>query len=104
MKNDQVSVSLRPRLTCAEIEQHLDAYIDRELEPGLARDVDKHLDKCEVCRALVHDCIQIVDTARTLAECQIPREVSRRLHERLAEEMAKTPVKPALRIVDTSSK
>jgi anti-sigma factor RsiW len=40
-------------MNCKGIEKYLDAYVDDELEPGLMLDVDRHLEACASCQAVV---------------------------------------------------
>ncbi len=39
------------RMTCEEVFQRLDDYLDRELTPDEARMVKEHLDTCAACAA-----------------------------------------------------
>lgn len=55
-------------MECRQIEQHLDAYADGELEPSAVVGFDRHLSGCEAC-------------SRSL---QVVRATKRAIHERLS--------------------
>jgi anti-sigma factor RsiW len=40
-------------MSCTHQKKYLDAYVDGELEPGLMLDIERHLETCESCQALV---------------------------------------------------
>ncbi len=40
-------------MSCTHQKKYLDAYVDGELEPGLMLDIERHLEACEGCQALV---------------------------------------------------
>ena len=40
-------------MSCKHERKYLDAYIDGELEPGLMLEIDRHLETCEGCQAVV---------------------------------------------------
>lgn len=85
-KDSRPSVSGRI-LHCTDIEALLDSYLDEEIDPLTSRQFEQHLDRCELCRSLVDDCRQIVHVAKTLSDKAVPADVSRRLRERLEEEI-----------------
>ena len=42
-------MSVQPELTCLEVFERLDDYLDRNLSPDEVTLVVRHLDQCEVC-------------------------------------------------------
>ena len=56
-------------MPCQETQDNLSAYLDGELEPEAARDVERHVEACAVCRDLLD---QLRAVAGVLAE--LPRE------------------------------
>jgi len=71
-------------LNCKRVIHQLCDYLDGELDPGLARELEKHLEHCE-------DCHLVVDTTRKTIEiyCNsepmtLPAGVRERLERALA--------------------
>lgn len=85
MDSDRKSFLERRGLSCSEVEELLDSYIDAEMSPPLTFRFEQHLESCELCRSLVSDCQHIVTMARSLSEAPIPPMVSLRLREALRE-------------------
>ena len=83
MDNDRKSFLERRGLSCGEVEELIDSYIDSEMSPPHAARFEQHLERCEYCRALVSDCQHIVSMAKTLSEAPMPPGVSMRLREAL---------------------
>jgi hypothetical protein len=48
-------------MQCDNVDQHLSAYRDGELEPNLAREVREHLAGCASCRAALYEMDQVWD-------------------------------------------
>jgi anti-sigma factor RsiW len=45
----------RPKgMSCQEVAEVLQQYLDREIEPGLARRVTVHVEACDLCAVEVH--------------------------------------------------
>lgn len=86
MDNDQFSSRCDRILPCAEIEKHLDSYLDGEIDQSLKRNFEQHLTRCEACSSLVTDCQHILQVAKNLSETVVPQDVRKRLRERLADE------------------
>ena len=85
MDTDRKSFLERRGLSCAEVEELIDSYIDAEMSPPMAARFEHHLECCEYCSSLVSDCQHIVSMAKTLSETPIPPMVSMRLREALRE-------------------
>ena len=89
----------RRPLSCSEIEELLDSYIDEEMAAPMVCRFEQHLSHCEECRALVTDCEQIVFAAKSLAEESIPQDVSLRLRESLREQVGNNVVRKPPKLV-----
>ena len=83
MDKDVKSILERRVLSCSDVEELLDSYVDGEMAASMTPRFEQHLDGCEYCRILVADCQQLVSVARSLADAPIPQEISQRLREAL---------------------
>jgi anti-sigma factor (TIGR02949 family) len=79
------------KLSCQQVLEELNSYVDREASADLRRAIELHLERCPRCW-VVYD-----TTARTLrivteAEpFEVPLEVSARLYQRLAQVFSQPP-------------
>ena len=78
-------------MNCKRVIHQLCDYLDGELDPGLARELEKHLEHCA-------DCHLVVDTTRKTIEIYCTSEplpllagVQERLDRALAEKLKRTP-------------
>lgn len=79
-------------MTCQELPTA--AYVDGELDPVAERDVERHLEGCAVCRALVADLRTLRAAAFTLDRREPPADLFRRIQARLGAE----PPQPVRRL------
>jgi len=83
MEHDLKLFLERRNLSCSEVEELLDNYVDGDMPSDVKARFERHTEKCEHCHSLVSDCLHLVHVAKSLAETPIPRDVSERLREAL---------------------
>ena len=71
-------------LECKHVWQHISAYLDRQLDPELLAAVEKHLETCEVCSAVLDSTRNILVLTADDRTYELPLGYSERLHRRLA--------------------
>ncbi len=72
------------QLTCAEVFERLDDYVDRELAPADLREVESHLARCAACAdefAVERDLLMAVRAK--LASIRVPADLRARIEARL---------------------
>jgi anti-sigma factor RsiW len=72
------------RIDCKHVWQYLSAYIERDLDPELRAEIDRHLETCEICSAVLDSTRNVVILIADDRVFELPRGYSERLHERLA--------------------
>ena len=87
MENEFLKFADQMILSCADVEELIDARVDGELTETLNSRVQNHLDRCEHCRSLLFDIERLIALARELDSDPIPPGVKLRLRKRLAEEI-----------------
>ncbi len=71
-------------LNCESLLRSLSEYIDGALNPGLCREIEKHLAGCENCRVVLNTTRRTIDLVQAPAEKPVlPDEVRERLFKRL---------------------
>ena len=77
-------------MTCKEVIRKLSEYLDGELDPVLAEQLNRHLEHCE-------DCGLVVDTTRKTIEmycnaepAPLPDDVRRQLDRAFAEKLGRS--------------
>lgn len=78
------------RIDCKHVWQHISAYIDGDVDAALRAEIDKHLETCEICSAVLDSTRNVVILMADDRVFELPAGFSRRLHERIDEELAKT--------------
>lgn len=76
------------RIDCKHVWEHISAYIDGEVEPELRATIDRHLETCEICSAVLDSTRNVVVLIADDRVFELPAGFSRRLHERLDRELA----------------
>jgi len=67
--------------------EHISAYIDGEVDQALRAEIDKHLETCEICSAVLdstHNVIVLVADERVF---QLPAGFSQRFHASIDREL-----------------
>ena len=77
----------RMRIDCKHVWEYISAYIDGEVEAELRARIDKHLETCEICSAVLDSTRNVVVLVADDRVFELPAGVSKRLHERIDEEL-----------------
>ena len=76
------------RIDCKHVWQYISAYIDGEVDAELRADIDRHLETCEICSAVLDSTRNVMVLYADDRVFVLPAGFSERLHERLEEEIA----------------
>jgi len=76
------------RIDCKHVWEYISAYIDGEVDAALRAEIDRHLETCEICSAVLDSTRNVVVLVADGRVFELPAGFSRRLHERLEAEMA----------------
>jgi len=75
------------RIDCKHVWEHISAYIEGEVDAELRAEIDRHLETCEVCSAVLDSTRNVVVLLANDRVFELPAGFSKRLHERLDEEL-----------------
>ncbi len=78
-------------IDCKHVWDQISAYIDGDLDPSLRAEIDKHLETCEICSAVLDSTRNVVVLIADSRVFELPAGFSQRLHRRLDEEMKSSP-------------
>jgi hypothetical protein len=78
-------------LECKQVWQHVSEYLDRQLDPQLLNDIEKHLENCEVCSAILDSTRNILILTADNRTFELPVGYSERLHARLEKAIREAP-------------
>jgi hypothetical protein len=70
-------------MECKHVWEHISEYLDRQLDPKLLMDIEKHLENCEVCSAILDSTRNILVLTADNRTYELPVGYSERLHARL---------------------
>jgi len=70
-------------LECKNVWEHISEYLDQQLDPKLLTDIEKHLENCEVCSAILDSTRNILVLTADNRTFELPVGYSERLHARL---------------------
>jgi Putative zinc-finger len=70
-------------IECKHVWMHISGYLDETLEPALLRRVQKHLEHCEICSAILDSTRNILVLTADDRVFELPLGFSERLHNRL---------------------
>jgi hypothetical protein len=70
-------------LECKQVWEHISEYLDRQLDPKLLTNIEKHLENCEVCSAILDSTRNILVLTADNRTYELPVGYSERLHARL---------------------
>ena len=70
-------------LECKHVWEHISEYLDLQLDPRLLMDIEKHLENCEVCSAILDSTRNILILTADSRTYELPVGYSERLHTRL---------------------
>jgi anti-sigma factor RsiW len=79
------------RIDCHHVWDHLSLYIDGDVEAELRAEIDRHLEHCEICSAVMDSTRNVVVLMADERVFEIPAGYSERLHERLEAMLKREP-------------
>lgn len=79
------------KIDCKHVWQHISAYIDADVDAELRAEIDRHLEHCEICSAVLDSTRNIVVLMADDRIFEIPAGYSERLHRRLDDVLAAEP-------------
>ena len=71
------------RIDCHHVWEHISLYIDGDVDAELRAEIDRHLEHCEICSAVMDSTRNVVVLMADERVFEIPAGYSERLHERL---------------------
>jgi predicted anti-sigma-YlaC factor YlaD len=86
------------KLECKHVWGHISEYLDHQLDAELLKDIENHLENCEVCSAVLDSTRNILVLTADDRTYELPVGYSERLHKRLEQalrENESSPGKPA---------
>jgi len=78
------------KMECKHVWEHISGYLDKELDAELLAAVERHLESCEVCSAILDSTRNILILTADDRTYELPVGYSDRLHERLAAVIERT--------------
>jgi len=72
------------KIDCKHVWNYLSAYIDGEVDSALRAEIDRHLEHCEMCSAIMDSTRNVVVLMADDRVFEIPSGYSLRLHQRLS--------------------
>lgn len=76
------------RIDCQHVWEYISAYIDGEVDRELRAEIDRHLETCEICCAVLDSTRNVVVLVADDRVFELPTGFADRLHARLDEELA----------------
>jgi hypothetical protein len=83
-------------LDCKHVWEHISEYIDGSVDAKLREDIELHLEHCEICSAILDSTRNILILTVDDRTFELPVGYSKRLHERLREEIEKSKHEPSV--------
>ncbi len=77
------------RIDCKHVWQHISAYIEGDVDAALRAEIDKHLETCEICSAVLDSTRNVVVLMADDRVFELPAGFSQRLHERIDRELGR---------------
>ena len=74
-------------LECKHVWEYISEYIDGGVSPELREDIERHLEHCEICSAILDSTRNILILTADDRTFELPVGYSKRLHERLKKEI-----------------
>jgi anti-sigma factor RsiW len=71
------------KLECKHVWDHISGYLDKQLDAELLLAVERHLESCEVCSAVLDSTRNILVLTADDRTYELPVGYSERLHQRL---------------------
>lgn len=76
-------------LNCKHVWSYISEYIDGTVDSKLREEIERHLEHCEICSAILDSTRNILVLTADNRTFELPVGYSERLHQRLSEEMEK---------------
>lgn len=77
------------RIDCKHVWEYISAYIENDVNPDLRAEIDRHLETCEICSAVLDSTRNVVILMADDRVYELPAGFSERLHARIEEELGK---------------
>ena len=74
-------------LDCKHVWGYISDYIDDSVEPAIREDIERHLEHCEICSAILDSTRNILILTADERTFEVPVGFSEKLHKRLEEEI-----------------
>jgi anti-sigma factor RsiW len=71
------------KLDCKDVWENISEYIDHRLDPSVLAEMEKHLENCEVCSAVLDSTRNVLVLTADNRTFELPVGFSERLHRRL---------------------
>jgi anti-sigma factor RsiW len=71
------------RIDCKHVWEYISSYIDGEVDPELRAEIDRHLEHCEICSAMMDSTRNVVVLVGDGRVFEVPAGYSERLHQRI---------------------
>jgi hypothetical protein len=75
------------KLDCKHVWGYISDYIDDSVEAGVREDIERHLEHCEICSAILDSTRNILILTADKRTFELPVGFSEKLHRRLEEEI-----------------
>lgn len=75
------------KLRCEHVWSYISEYIDGAVDTELREEIEKHLEHCEICSAVLDSTRNILVLTADERTFELPVGFSERLHARLAKEL-----------------
>ena len=75
------------KLDCKHVWEHVSEFIDGSVDAQLRADIERHLEHCEICSAILDSTRNILILTADGRTFELPVGYSERLHERLKKEI-----------------
>lgn len=75
------------RIECQHVWQYISAYIDDELDAEVRERIERHLETCEICSAVLDSTRNVIVLIADERVFELPMGFSKRLHDRLDKEL-----------------
>jgi anti-sigma factor RsiW len=82
------------KIDCRHVWDHISAYIDGDVDAALRAEIDRHLEHCEICSAVMDSTRNVVVLVADERVFEIPAGYSERLHRRLDAMLAAESLDP----------
>jgi predicted anti-sigma-YlaC factor YlaD len=82
------------KLDCKHVWEHISEYIDKTVDAKTLEDIERHLEHCEICSAILDATRNILVLTADERTFELPVGYSKRLHARLKEEIENLKQEP----------